>query len=222
MVVAAAVLFNPAVIALSAGWGQVDSVPVFIVLSSLLMLFTSHALRREVAAFALFGIAFAMKPQTCLVFPVMAYALYRRYIRGRRGTELVDGALSIGLYAAVPVAIVLLSGVPFRLAAGGLIRQYRFAADVAPVTSANAFNFWGIVGFWRNDASGAAVMRLGGIPVVYLGVLAFLVGTGTCSGACTKRLGAASTRHVFSSSGPPLRACSALRSSRGCTSATSS
>src|SRR3954470_7545143 len=126
-VVASAVLFNPAVIALSAGWGQVDSVPVFIVLSSMLLLFTgSHALRRELSACALFGIAFAMKPQTCLVFPVMAYALYRRYVRGRRGSELVDGALSVGLCAALPAAILLLSGVPFGLAADGLIRQYRF------------------------------------------------------------------------------------------------
>src|SRR5207249_6511736 len=37
--VAAAVLFNPAVIALSAGWGQVDAVPALLVLSSLLLLF---------------------------------------------------------------------------------------------------------------------------------------------------------------------------------------
>jgi hypothetical protein len=177
-VVAAAVLFNPAVIALSAGWGQVDSVPVFIVLSSLLLLFTgTHSLRGELAAFALFGIAFAMKPQTCLVFPVMAYALYRRYLHGRPRPELIDGALSIALCAALAVGILLLTGVAFGLDAAGLIRQYRFAAQVAPVTSANAFNFWGIVGFWRNDASGNAVMRLAGIPVVYLGVCAFLVAT---------------------------------------------
>jgi Bacterial membrane protein YfhO len=176
--VAAAVLFNPAVIALSAGWGQVDSVPVFIVLSSLLLLFTgSHSLRRELAAFALFGIAFAMKPQTCLVFPVMGYALYRRYVRGRPRSELVDGALTIALCAAVAVGLLLLSGVPFGLDAAGLVRHYRFAAHVAPVTSANAFNLWGVVGFWRNDASGDAVMRLLGIPVVYLGVFAFLAAT---------------------------------------------
>ena len=46
-VVAAVVLFNPAVVALSAGWGQVDSVPVFFVLASLLLLFTgAQTLRR--------------------------------------------------------------------------------------------------------------------------------------------------------------------------------
>ena len=49
--VAAAVLFNPAVIALSAVWGQVDSVPAMFVLWSLLLLFTGPpSLPRELAA----------------------------------------------------------------------------------------------------------------------------------------------------------------------------
>ena len=175
---AAGVLFNPAVIALSAGWGQVDSVPVFIVLSSLLLLFTgAQSLRRELAAFALFGIAFSMKPQTCLVLPVMAYALYRRYLHGRPRPDWIDGGLSIALSAAVAGGIWVISGLPFSLEPAGLVRQYRFAANVAPVTSANAFNFWGVVAFWRHDASGAAVMKLAGVPVVYLGLLAFVAAT---------------------------------------------
>jgi hypothetical protein len=177
-VVAAGVLFNPAVIALSAAWGQVDSVPVLIVLSSLLLLFTgAQSLRRELAAFALFGIAFSMKPQTCLVLPVMAYALYRRYLHERRRTDWIDGGLSIALSAAVAVGIWVVSGLPFSLGPAGLVRQYRFAAHVAPVTSANAFNFWGVVAFWRHDASGDAVMKLAGVPVAYLALLAFVVAT---------------------------------------------
>ena len=177
-VVAAAVLFNPAVIALSAGWGQVDSVPVFVVLASLLLLFTGRqSLQRELAAFLLFGLAFSMKPQTCLVFPVMAYALYRRYLHRRSRPELIDGALSIALLGAVSVGVWVVSGLPFGLDPPDLVRQYRFAAHVAPVTSANAFNFWGIVAFWRNDVSGDAVLRLAGIPVIYFGIVAFLAAT---------------------------------------------
>src|SRR5436190_4431356 len=38
--VAASVLFNPAIFGVSAIWGQVDSVPVLLVVSSLLLLFT--------------------------------------------------------------------------------------------------------------------------------------------------------------------------------------
>jgi hypothetical protein len=173
-VVAAVVLFNPAVVALSAGWGQVDSVPVFFVLASLFLLFTgAQSLRRELAAFLLFGIAFSMKPQTCLVFPVMAYALYRRYLYRRPRPELIDGALSIALVSVLAVAVWVVSGLAFGLGPVDLVRFYRHSAAVQPVTSANAFNFWGAIAFWRNDASGASVLRIGGVPAIYLGVLLF-------------------------------------------------
>jgi hypothetical protein len=173
-VVAAVVLFNPAVVALSAGWGQVDSVPVFFVLASLLLLFTgAQSLRRDLAAFLLFGIAFSMKPQTCLVFPVMAYALYRRYLHRRPRPELIDGALSIALVSALAVGVWVASGLAFGLGPLDLVRFYRHSAAVQPVTSANAFNFWGAIAFWRNDTSGAGVLRIAGVPAIYLGVLIF-------------------------------------------------
>jgi hypothetical protein len=173
--VAAAVLFNPAVIALSAVWGQVDSVPVFFVLSSLLLLFTgARSLRRELAAFLLFGIAFSMKPQTCLVIPVMVYALYRRYLHGRPRPQWLDGTLSIALSAALSAVVWVVSGLAFGLGPVDLVNFDRHSAAVQPVTSANAFNFWGVLGFWRNDASGDAVMRVLGVPAIYVGVLAFL------------------------------------------------
>jgi hypothetical protein len=173
-VVTAVVLFNPAVIALSAGWGQVDSVPVFFVLASLLLLFTgAQSLRRDLAAFLLFGIAFSMKPQTCLVFPVMAYALYRRYLYQRPRPELIDGALSVGLVGTLAVGVWAVSGLAFGLGPVDLVRFYRHSAAVLPVTSANAFNFWGVIAFWRNDASGADVLRIAGVPAIFVGVLLF-------------------------------------------------
>jgi hypothetical protein len=173
-VVAALVLFNPAVIALSAGWGQVDSVPVLFVLSSLLLLLTgAQSLRRELTAFVLFGIAFSMKPQTCLVFPVMAYALYRRYLHRRPRPELIDGVLSMALAGALSASVWVVSGLAFGLGPVDLVRFYRHSAEVSPFTSVNAFNLWGAVAFWRHDASGDAVLRVASLPAVYVGVLAF-------------------------------------------------
>src|SRR6266511_762094 len=107
--VAASVLFNPAVIALSAVWGQVDAVPAAFVLGSLVLLFTGpRALSRELAAFALFALAIAMKPQSGFVYPV---------------------------------------------------------------TSANAFNLWGAVGFWRSDSNyrivGALALVAGVVYVLW-------------------------------------------------------
>src|SRR5919202_1923900 len=87
--VAASVLFNPAVIALSAVWGQVDAVPALFVLSSLLLLFTGpRSVRLEIGAFLLFAVAIAMKPQAGFVLPMMIYALYRRYLHRRPRSEL--------------------------------------------------------------------------------------------------------------------------------------
>lgn len=178
-VVAAAVLFNPAVIALSAGWGQVDVVPVSFVLASLLLLFTGvPSLRREIAAFLLIGIAFSMKPQTCLVLPVMVYALYRRYLHHRPRPDLIDGGLSIALCGALSLCVWIASGLAFGLSPVELVRFYRESASVADVTSANAFNFWGVVAFWRNDASGDDVFTVAGIPALYVGLLLLVAATG--------------------------------------------
>jgi Gpi18-like mannosyltransferase len=152
--VAASVLFNPAVIALSAVWGQVDVVPAVFVLWSLLLLFTGpRVLQREIAAFLLFAVAIAMKPQTGFVLPVMLYALYRRYLHHRPRPELIDGALAITLAGVLSLGLWSFSGLAFGLRPLELLRFYKDSASVYPVTSANAFNLWGIVGFWRPDST---------------------------------------------------------------------
>ena len=84
LVAGGAVLFNPAMIALSAVWGQVDVVPAMFVLWALLLLYTGPpSLKREIAALLIFAVAIAMKPQEGFVLPVMLYALYRRYLHRR-------------------------------------------------------------------------------------------------------------------------------------------
>ena len=175
--VAAAVLFNPAVIALSAGWGQVDAVPAMFVLLSILLLFTGkHSLHRDVTAFLVFAVAFSMKPQTSFALPVMLYALYRRYLHRRSRSELIDGVLSIGLVAVPALVLWAVSGLAFGLGPISLIRFYQDAASVYPVTSANAFNLWGALGSWRNDSIGDNVMTIAGISALHIGMLLFVAG----------------------------------------------
>ncbi len=152
--VAAAVLFNPAVIALSAVWGQVDVVPAVFVLWSLLLLFTGpQSLRREVAAFLLFAVGVAMKPQAGFVLPVMLYALYRRYLHHRSHPDLIRGARNIALSGVLSLGLWSVSGLAFGLGPIELVRFYKHSASAYPVTSANAFNLWGMVGFWRPDST---------------------------------------------------------------------
>src|SRR5262249_17485513 len=124
--VAASVLFNPAIIALSAVWGQVDSVPAALVLGSLLLLFTGRkSFARELGAFLLFGAAVAVKPQSAFVFPVMLYAIYRRYLHGRTRAELIDGALGIAAVGVPALVLWSVSGVAFGLGPAALLRFYK-------------------------------------------------------------------------------------------------
>jgi Gpi18-like mannosyltransferase len=173
--VAAAVLFNPAVFGLSAVWGQLDALPTLFVLWSLLLLFTGpQSLRRDIAAFLLLAVALAIKPQAAFALPTMLYALYCRYLRGRARPQLIDGALSIALIGASAVGLWAVSGLVFGLDPVELIRFNREWARVYPYTSANAFNLWGVVGFWRFDSTGSDVVTLAGITAFRLGMLAFL------------------------------------------------
>lgn len=185
LVAGGAVLFNPAFFGLSAAWGQVDAVPALFVLWCLLLLFTGpQSLRREVIALLLFAVAIAMKPQEGFVLPVMLYALYRRHVHGRERTQQVDGLLTIGLGGGLSLGLWAVSGLAFGLSPSGLIHFYSHSASVYPVTSANAFNLWGAVGFWRTDVPGAhgiadfgPTFKVLGVPALYVGWLLFLAGT---------------------------------------------
>jgi Gpi18-like mannosyltransferase len=175
--VVAAVLFNPAIIALSAVWGQVDAVPALFVLSSLLLLFTGpRSLRREIVAFLLFALAIAMKPQSAFVLPIMLYALYRGHLHRRPRSERLKGALSIAASGVLALDLWSISGIPFGLGPVELIRFYSDSASVYPVTSANAFNLWGAIGFWRNDSMGDHVVTVAGLSALHFGMLAFGAG----------------------------------------------
>jgi dolichyl-phosphate-mannose-protein mannosyltransferase len=176
--VAAAVLFNPAVIMLSTVWGQVDVVPAVFVLWSLFLLFTGpQSLRREITAFLLFAVAIAMKPQAGFVFPIMLFALYLRHLHRRPRSELADGALRIGVSGSLALGLLFLSALPFGLGPVKLLHFYSHSASIYPFTSANAFNLWGAVGFWRHDSAGSGdFVAVAGIPALYLGMLALVAG----------------------------------------------
>ncbi|MEO7683725.1 MAG: DUF6541 family protein [Gemmatimonadaceae bacterium] len=173
--VAAGVLFNPAVIALSAVWGQLNVVSACFALGSLLLLVTgAQSLRREVGAFLLLGIAFSMNPQVWVLIPVMAYALYSRYQHRKSSGQWIRGAPTVGLLLLISAAVCVVTGFAFGLNWGGVFEVYRWTSNLNPVTSANAFNFWGVVGFWRHDATGDAVVRAMGLSAARLGLFAFI------------------------------------------------
>jgi dolichyl-phosphate-mannose-protein mannosyltransferase len=179
--VAAAVLFNPAVFTLSAIWGQVDALPAMFVLWSLLILLTGRQLlHRELAAALLFASAFAIKPQSGFALPVVLYALYRRHLGNRRGADLTRGTLRMLALGVCSFAFLFLTALPFGLNPFELFRFYAHSASLYAVTSANAFNFWGLVGFWRPDSGHAATsgqhVSAAGLSALHWGMLLFAAG----------------------------------------------
>jgi len=173
--VAAAVLFNPAILADSTVYGEVEAVPALLVLSSLFLLLTGpRSVQRDAASFAILGVALITKPQAALGLPVMLYVLYLRYLHRRNATQLVDGALSVGLIGLSALVVWLVLALPFGLGPIKLYDLYRYSSSLYPVTSTGAFNFWGAIHFLRPD-HGPGGLAVAGIPAYRFGVLCFVV-----------------------------------------------
>jgi Gpi18-like mannosyltransferase/predicted membrane-bound dolichyl-phosphate-mannose-protein mannosyltransferase len=179
---AAAILLNPAVFEVSAVWGQVDSLLALLVLAALLLLATGPAtLRREAGGFVLLTCALLTKPQAAFVIPAALILVLWRHLRAARaegggaaGLMLVLSRIGgLGLFS-LGVGYVLL--IPFSLDLPATVRFYRHAASTYPYTSVWAFNLWGAVGFWKHDTSGSDVVRLFGVPALYVGLGAFALG----------------------------------------------
>ena len=177
--VAAAVLFNPAFLFVSAIWGQVDSLTAFFVLAAFLLITTGRtSLVREAGGVAILALAFGSKPQAVFLLPVVGLYLVWRHLGGARSMrDALKGVGHLAGLAVVGAVVMILLGLPFRLDPIGLFNFYRTASQTYPYTSVWAFNLWGLAGFWNPDV-GADAIRVFGVPAFYLGLA--LVAVGTC------------------------------------------
>lgn len=132
-------IFNPAVFANSAMWGQVDS---FVVLFSLLAIYVFPNRYWLSAIYLSFGTL--IKPQVAFILPVILFLM----LKEKWNVQKVLGYLFIGL------SVFILGFVPFWNH-GNLIQfvfeRLNISLNQYPYTSVNAFNFWGIIGFWQKD-----------------------------------------------------------------------
>lgn len=152
-------LFNPAVFANSTLWGQVDILTALFTILSVYMFDKKWAL----SAIAL-AVGTVIKPQAALAAPVVLLLMLRSKWEISR----------ILKYALVSVCVVLLMFLPFSN--GGNLISFileRFQATVSqyPYSSINAFNFWGLGGFWRSDTEGV-------VPASTIGLLATVIMSG--------------------------------------------
>jgi len=138
LVATALYAFNPAVIFNGAIWGQLDAVYTFFIVLSLMLALKSKP-KLSVAVLAL---AILTKPQAIAIAPLIALLIYKK-----NGLKTLVFSLII---VALTVFVIIL---PFNWSnpAAFLSHIYLGAYGGFKFTSVNAFNLWGLVGFFVPD-----------------------------------------------------------------------
>ncbi|BCX14494.1 MAG: hypothetical protein KatS3mg088_177 [Patescibacteria group bacterium] len=135
--------FNPAIFANSSLWGQVDSLTILFSLLSLYFFDSSFTLS---AIFLAFGTA--VKIQASLTVIPILFLFWTRKINIK----------TLFNYGLIALSFFLLTFLPF-LPFGKDLNQFPLfvwervgqTLNQYPYTSVNAFNFWGLFGFWQPD-----------------------------------------------------------------------
>lgn len=156
LIAAAAFTFNPAIVFLSAVWGQWDAVSACLALAALWLLLRGNP---EWSLPALTWAAL-IKPQFAALAPLFALAFLARYVlphanqarrpAGRDAPVAPPGRAARRAGVAIGAAILVLILVPRPFDVGppplparwGLVERAVLALEKFPVTSAGAFNLW--------------------------------------------------------------------------------
>lgn len=155
-------VLNPAVIFISASWGQVDSISAGLALLALYLILRSNDDRSAVFSPSIFcaWIAFAysllIKPQAAILIPL--FVAFAFLSPERRRIRLLSTAAGILGGFLLALALTL----PFHPTANPvsafawLYERYTFGKNVYPYNSVNAFNLWTINfgrqgWFWQPD-----------------------------------------------------------------------
>lgn len=146
-------VFNPAVLANSTLWGQVDSLTSFFAILSLYLI-----QRNYFFSAAALAIGTLIKPQAAFVAPVLLFLMIRERWKPAK----------IASYILIAFILFVLGFVPF---ANGtylpsfILQRINLSFNQYPYTSINAFNFWGIFGFWKTDVGVPPFQLIGYILV---------------------------------------------------------
>jgi dolichyl-phosphate-mannose-protein mannosyltransferase len=132
-------IFNPAVLANSSLWGQVDAAPSFFALASVYF-----ATVNPIISAICLGLGAIIKPQAALAgFAVVYLMLKNKWnLRKIMTYVLVGGVTFLSVFVPFYTSGDFWSFVSSRIQA--TLNQYQY-------TSVNAFNIWGLGGFWKPD-----------------------------------------------------------------------
>ncbi len=134
-------LFNPAIMANSALWGQVDSITAFFSILAVYLASTGSIF----SAVAL-GLGTLVKPQAAFVAPVVLFMMIKN--KWNFGKIILYGLLGLGVF--------VLGFVPFNNIGNifeFIVTRISVTVNQYPYGSVNAFSFWGLSGFWKPDMS---------------------------------------------------------------------
>ena len=190
----AAALFalNPAMIFISAYWGQVDSVAAGLTLGSLLLMLDAEKrvgraqTLATVGAWLLLASSVLIKPPAVVVAPLYlayAFATADALVRARRIVATLIGVVA-GFALAYVAAFAFHPGINPIGQFAWLLSRYAYASGVYPYNSVNAFNLYVMSPnshFWQSDGAIIPGWKLGGIalglPQYIWGILIFVAGT---------------------------------------------
>lgn len=137
-------LFNPAIFANSTLWGQVDIITALFSLLAI-YLFPKH---KWLSAISL-AIGVAVKPQAALAAPIILVLMLqeKEKLKNLVGYTVVSALVFVALFIPFSAGENIIHFVFNRISV--TVSQY-------PYTSVNAFNFWGLSGFWQPDSSASS------------------------------------------------------------------
>lgn len=133
-----ATIFNPVIIFNSSIWGQIDSILTVFMLVAVIALKKNKLISSSI----FFGLALLIKPQALALLPLFAFFLINRFKLSGLFKSLVPGIL-----------IIFILTFPFfpNQTLINFARHILNTANEYSYTSVNAYNLWGIVGFWIKD-----------------------------------------------------------------------
>lgn len=164
LIASALYIFNPAILVNSTLWGQVDSITSLLSILSIYFAPINFLLSSFFLAFGTL-----IKPQVAFIAVVVFLIMIKNKWKLKK----------ISTYVFLSLTIFVLGFVPF--AAGSNIFRFIFerlsiSSGQYPYTSINAFNFWGIFGFWNKESSVFPPMIAGTVlTLVILGFISFKV-----------------------------------------------
>ena len=133
-------LLNPSVIFNSSIWGQIDAIPTFILTFSLYQLEEKKNLVKSILASVL---SFLVKPLNIALFPLMFFRVITNF-----SAQKILKAVGISLLAYFIVTIPFFPTDPIF----GAFKHLSSSLNVYPYTSLNAYNFWALFGWWKQDS----------------------------------------------------------------------